>query len=318
LTRKFIIAILVLISHPIFSFAQLHWEKEDSRFTPLPASMHVFKTTSALDSAPFIAYYVSVLLKDKNLLFNAQVSNGNPYTPDQYYQSEKEPLLIVNAGFFSLETGEVLSAVVRNGKIVAHNVMSLKGTGVDSMLYYYPTRSAIGIDRKRHADVAWIFTDSLRRRPYAFEKAPVIAKGSNPNPLIFDLKEIEWQWWEMRTAIGGGPALIHDGQTWITNKEEQMFVGEENEKQPRTAMGYTRDGRLIILVIQGRYPGVAEGATLTQEAQILKDLGCYEALNLGGGGNSCMLVNGKQTILPSDKTGQRPVPAVFIVKRSTK
>ena len=312
--RKHLHSFFLLLFYPVFTFSQLSWEKADSRFGPLPSSLHVFRTNNTLDSAPCIAYYASVVLKDKNLLFSTQVSNGNPYTPDQYFQSEKQPLLIVNAGFFSLETGENLSAVIRNGKQVAYNVNSLKGTGADSMLYYYPTRSAIGINRKRHADVAWIFADSLRRRPYAFEKAPVIAKGASPNPTVFDLKEIEWQWWEMRTAIGGGPVLIHDGQIWITNKEEQMFVGEENEKQPRTAMGYTRDGRLIVLVIQGRSPGIAEGATLIQEAQILKDLGCYEALNLGGGGNSCMLINGRQTIEPSDKSGQRPIPAVFIVR----
>jgi exopolysaccharide biosynthesis protein len=81
-------------------------------------------------------------------------------------------------------------------------------------------------------------------------------------------------------------------------------------------MGYTRDGRLIILVIQGRTPGVAAGATLLQEAQILLQLGCYEALNLDGGGSTCMLVNGKETVHPSDKEGERPIPAVFLIKRS--
>ncbi|HKO81064.1 MAG TPA: phosphodiester glycosidase family protein, partial [Chitinophagaceae bacterium] len=65
---------------------------------------------------------------------------------------------------------------------------------------------------------------------------------------------------------------------------------------------------------EGRNPGIAEGVTLVQLAQIFKDLGCWEALNLDGGGSSCMLVSGKETIKPSDKK-QRPVPAVFIIKR---
>ena len=118
----------------------------------------------------------------------------------------------------------------------------------------------------------------------------------------------------MQTAIGGGPVLIHNGHIMITNQQEQMFVSGENDKHPRTAMGYTQSGKLIILVIQGRFPGKAEGATLLQEANILQQLGCYEALNLDGGGSSCMLVNGKETIKPSDSTGQRPVPGVFIIK----
>jgi exopolysaccharide biosynthesis protein len=69
-------------------------------------------------------------------------------------------------------------------------------------------------------------------------------------------------------------------------------------------------------VVEGRNPGKAEGATLTQLAEMFRQLGCVEALNLDGGGSSCLLVNGKNTIQPSDKEGQRPVPAVFIVEKN--
>ena len=120
----------------------------------------------------------------------------------------------------------------------------------------------------------------------------------------------------MKTAVGGGPIILQTAQVRISNNEELKFAGKAiDDKHPRTAMGYTKDNRLIILVVQGRFPGLAEGATLTQEAQILKDLGCWEALNLDGGGSSCMLINGKETIKVSDAAGQRPVPAVFIIKR---
>jgi exopolysaccharide biosynthesis protein len=79
-------------------------------------------------------------------------------------------------------------------------------------------------------------------------------------------------------------------------------------------MGYTKEGKLIIIVVEGRNPSVAEGATLTQVAEMLKQIGCWEALNLDGGGSTCMLVNGKSVIKVSDASGQRPVPAVFIIK----
>ena len=118
------------------------------------------------------------------------------------------------------------------------------------------------------------------------------------------------------TAVGGGPVLMQQGKIKITNNEEVKFAGKAiDDKHPRTAMGYTKDNKLIILVVEGRNPGKAEGATLTQQAQIFKDLGCWEALNLDGGGSSCLLVNGKETIKVSDATGQRPVPAVFMIKR---
>ncbi|MGL6068460.1 MAG: phosphodiester glycosidase family protein, partial [Sediminibacterium sp.] len=121
--------------------------------------------------------------------------------------------------------------------------------------------------------------------------------------------------WKMKTAVGGGPVLLQDGQIKITNNEELKFTGKAiNDKHPRTAIGYTANGKMIVLVVEGRNPGKAEGADLIQLANILKDLGCIEALNLDGGGSSCMLINGKETIKPSDKEGQRPVPAVLVLR----
>ena len=295
---------------------QLHWQKVDSAYGPLPASLHVYRCTDTLHKLPFLAYYVSARLKDKHLQFTTSSGLGKRFTPAQYYQLEQFPLLVVNCAFFSLYSGEPYSLVVRDGHMLAYNTGSLRGTGRDSALYYYPTRGAIGIDRKRSADVAWTFTDTSRRWPYAFEEKPVIAKGTDSIPTIYNFNDIEWKWWKMRTAVGGGPVLIHDGKIRITSREEQLFPDAtlDGEHLPRTAMGYTRDGRLIVLVIQGRTPGVAAGGSLQEEAQLLLDLGCYEALNLDGGGSSCMLVNGKETIRPSDGEGQRPLPAVFLIK----
>ena len=304
----------ILLITAFSTSAQLKWTlAADSLSQGLPTSVKLFYTNDTLEGKPFIGYYIEADLKDKNLVFNTQVGNGKRFTPSQYYQSESRPLVVVNGTFFSFETNQNLNMVMRDGKLKARNIVSLKGRGKDSTSYYYVTRSAIGINKKRKADVAWIYTDSSMTRPYAFEDSPVVAIGKSAIPKIKSLNRFDYNRWHMQTAIGGGPTLIHDGKIDVTNKEEQMFVGGEKDKHPRTAMGYTESGKLIILVIQGRFPGIAEGATLQQEAQILYDLGCYEALNLDGGGSSCMLVNGKETIKPSDKAGQRPVPAVFMI-----
>jgi hypothetical protein len=297
--------------------AQMHWQRMDSAYKPLPPSIHVFRSTDSLDGFPSVAWYVSARLKDKNIQFAATTGQGKRFTPAQYYQIEQFPLLVVNCSYFSFIDNQNWSLVVKDGKMQAYNVTSLRGTGNDSLFYYYPTRGAIGIDRKRRADVAWTFTDTTRQWPYAFEEMPVVARGKDTFPTIYNLNDIEWKWWKMRTAVGGGPVLIHDGKIGITNREEQLFPGNpDGEHDPRTAMGYTRDGRLIILVIQGRTPGVAAGATLQKEAELLLQLGCYEALNLDGGGSSCLLINGKETIRPSDRDGQRPIPAAFLIKQS--
>jgi exopolysaccharide biosynthesis protein len=129
------------------------------------------------------------------------------------------------------------------------------------------------------------------------------------------LSKGDFKKWKIKTAIGGGPVLLQDGDIKITNNEELKFAGKAIlDKHPRTAVGYTANNQLIVFVCEGRFPGRADGLTLTQMAGLLKEIGCVEALNLDGGGSSCLLINGKETIKPSDKEGQRPVPAVFMIR----
>ena len=298
---------------PLTGFTQLHWKKANDEFDSLPKTIRVFKTADSLNGRPFRAWCVEVRLKDKHLDFTAQTGQGNCYTPSEYYVQEGQPYIVVNGGYFSFQTHQNLNVIIRNGKMVAYNITALKSLFSDS--FYYATRSAFGISKKRLADVAWLFTDTAKRWPYAFQTHPIIAKGSKTDPSFADLHTIDqWNWWKMNTAIGGGPVLVQEGAVFITNKEEQLYAFERDDRHPRTAIGYTRNHRLVILVIQGRSPGIAEGATLDETAQMLVDLGCVEAINLDGGGSSCMLINGKETIQPSDKD-QRPVASVFMVMK---
>jgi len=305
--------------------AQSQWKNVDSLYQPLPSSVHVYYTNEPVDTGKFKAYYVIADLKDKNLVFDADTTLNRRLTPSQFYEKDNHPLVVVNCTFFSFETNRSLNAVIKNGRLVAYNVHSLPGRGKDTLTYRHPFGSAIGISNKRKADVAWLYTDSTLKYPLASQWAVAVIKDSLSNtnlktqPNVPSIKSHvaispSFKKWKMKTAVGGGPVLIQNGEIKITNNEELKFGGKGiNDKHPRTAMGYTKDGKLIILVIQGRSEA-GSGASLVQEAKILKDLGCWEALNLDGGGSSCMLVNGKETIQPSDKEGQRPVPAVFIVR----
>jgi len=301
----------------------------DSLFQPLPSSVHVYKTTGLLDGKPNIAYYLEADLKDKQLEFTVDTTYKRRLTPSKFYEKNDKALLVVNTTFFSFATDQSLNVVIKDKKLVGYNIHTINGRGKDTFTYRHPFGSAIGISKKREADIAWLYTDSTLRIPLASQVALVPVKDSliNPSFAYLDRKtsvmpaphsgklESWFLKWKMETAVGGGPVLLQLGELSITNNEEIKFTGKAiDDKHPRTAMGYTKDNKLIILVIQGRFPGIAEGATLTQEAQVFKDLGCWEALNLDGGGSSCMLVNGKETIKVSDAVGQRPVPAVFIIK----
>ena len=310
--------LILLFSIPLFTTAQLHWKNIDSAYQPLPNGTHVFFTNDSIEGRPNIAYYFIADLKNKQVDFVADAKNGTRLTPSQYFEKDGHPLLVVNCTFFEFVHNSNLNLVVNDGNVLANSIQSTANKGKDTFTYRHVFRSAIGIDKHRNADVAWIFSDTAKNYAYVSQNAVPSFKDSS---AYYSLKQIEskkiasLKKWKVQTAVGGGPVLIQDSQIKISNEAEQMFtVKAINDKHPRTAMGYTNDGKLIVLVIQGRFPNKAEGATLGQEAKILQDLHCREALNLDGGGSSCMLINGKQTIQPSDKEGQRPVPAVFLVK----
>ncbi|MBP6025528.1 phosphodiester glycosidase family protein [Ferruginibacter sp.] len=319
------IVLLLLLSFTVQ--AQLKWVNVDADFAPLPANVHVYKTTDSLDGKPNIAFYVEAKLKDKQLHFTTDTTYKRRFTPTQFYEKNNHPLVVVNTTFFSFATNQNLNVVIKDGKLVSYNVHTIAGRGKDTLTYRHPLGSAIGISKKRKVDVAWLYADSSLKQAVAFETKPLLLKDSFYRvskydfvPQLRHLPKIEKRKgikdkWKVQTAVGGGPVLVQDGKIKITNNEELKFAGKAIEdKHPRTCMGYTGDGKLIIMVIQGRFPGIAEGATLTQQAKMLIDLGCVEALNLDGGGSSCMLVNGKETIKPSDAAGERAVPAVFIIK----
>jgi hypothetical protein len=313
---KFISAIFFLGIGFLPCFGQLKWVNVTEQYAPLPRSVQIFISTDSVDGKPNRCFYISADLNDKQLRFTTQVGNGKRLTPTQFYTQENQPLLVVNGTFFSFADNRNLNAVIREEELVAYNIPSVKGK--NDSLYRYITRGAIGISKKGKPDVAWLFTDTSSRYPLALEKAPSTLSGFSPDPTMkFMKKELGRdagaKKWKMETAIAGGPVLLHNGQIKITNNEERMFVNGEKDRHPRTAMGYTADGKLIILMTEGRNPGIAEGMTLQHQAETLLQLGCVEALNLDGGGSSCLLLNGKETIKTSDKEGQRPVPAVFMI-----
>ncbi|MBE7704624.1 MAG: phosphodiester glycosidase family protein [Cyanobacteria bacterium SIG29] len=97
-------------------------------------------------------------------------------------------------------------------------------------------------------------------------------------------------WKEIKHIISGGPYLLKEGEIFIDTASEKLnaIAG----RNPRTAIGYTKDNSLIMVTVDGRKEGTS-GVTLKELAKIMSDLGCYEAINLDGGSSTVMYVNGK-------------------------
>ena len=116
-----------------------------------------------------------------------------------------------------------------------------------------------------------------------------------------------------------GPLLIwHDTLQHMRN--DRTFV---TNRHNRTAVGIRKDGTVMLFVADGRFKE-AEGLSLTELQQLLRWLGCRDALNLDGGGSTTMFLNfgdfqGVQNC-PSDNgrfdhAGERGVSnAVMVIK----
>ena len=92
------------------------------------------------------------------------------------------------------------------------------------------------------------------------------------------------------------PNKVHNaisGERMIVLKGRTAPDLDDAELEPRTAMGTSRNGRfLYIVVVDGRQPFYSEGATFADLSELLMDLGAYIAMSLDGGGSSTMVIEG--------------------------
>lgn len=113
--------------------------------------------------------------------------------------------------------------------------------------------------------------------------------------------------------VGGVPRLIKDGKidiTWEREKAAKAFV---EDRHPRTAVAKLRDGKFLMVTVDGRQPGVSVGMSLRELAEYLLSLGAVDAMNLDGGGSTTMYLDGKVVNTPSDKEGERKVGDAIVV-----
>jgi hypothetical protein len=312
-----IFVILISISFVPHISAQVKWKNVTTEYGSLPASINIFSSTELLDDAASIMFVAEIKSKDKILNFYVDTASRRRLTPQEYFNRSNNPYVVVNCSFFEFVQNRNVNLIVQDSKIVGFDTPTVSRKGKDTLTYMHTLGSAFGIYKNRKMDIAFNFNDSALDVPYVLQSPykPTIDSSRKLNinhPSLTGLKK-----WKVTQAFGGGPVLVQEGQIRISNNEERKFAGKAiADKHPRTAIGYKKDGTMVILAVQGRMKGLAEGATLPQMAKILVDLGCVEAMNLDGGGSSCLLINGKETIKPSDPTGQRPVPAVFVVKEN--
>ena len=156
-------------------------------------------------------------------------------------------------------------------------------------------------------------------REWALKNLRVGTKVSIRTQLVPIEKENIFKWQMAEDIVGGGPQLIRDGKVEITFEREKMKEDFSTTRHPRTAIAKLKDGRLLLVTVDGRQPGYSVGMSLNELAQLLLEFGAVEAINLDGGGSTTMVVEDKIVNKPSDQTGERPVSdALLVFQRQAK
>ena len=146
-----------------------------------------------------------------------------------------------------------------------------------------------------------------------------------------------------KEAMASGPVLILDGEIVVPllmgDKADGANVSAMADEQrqgskirthyssaqfydkrhPRAAFGYDDDGNGYLVVIDGRFKGKADGATIYETAYICHLLGMTTAINLDGGGSTTLwtektgVINHPYDNKTFDHEGERSVPNLIVV-----
>jgi uncharacterized Zn-binding protein involved in type VI secretion len=114
-------------------------------------------------------------------------------------------------------------------------------------------------------------------RPYleiTASKTAQLRDGGLSDPIDADAREI----------VGGSQIIVRDGHP-------VNFTGTfATARHPRTAAGIDAGGtRLTLVVVDGRQPELSIGMTLAELSEELIRAGCWEAINVDGGGSTTLV-----------------------------
>lgn len=87
------------------------------------------------------------------------------------------------------------------------------------------------------------------------------------------------------TVLASGPLMLIDGSYADWSNCNTSFI---KTKHPRSAIYTTRDGKIVLLTVDGRSKGNAEGVSIDELAHLIRVLGGRDALNLDGGGSTTL------------------------------
>lgn len=130
--------------------------------------------------------------------------------------------------------------------------------------------------------------DSVTPNGYAASNGDVYSEGESTGPVLYISRRGGLSFRKPNrvfNAIAGDRYLIQGG--------EKFAALDNTERDPRTAIGFNKNGRwLYLVVVDGRQPFYSAGATFDELADILIAHGAYFGMSLDGGGSTTMVIQG--------------------------
>jgi len=290
------------------------WKFSVNLSNGFPDAIEAYEFDSLVQGAKVKAFAVAFNPKNSAIEFKPVLSATAKKPSDFYAQEQGVVYACINGGFFG--GNQSYSLVKYNNSVLAANIKSVSRTYNGLSTPYYPTRAAFGINTAGDPSVAWIYhvgTGNDKVFQYPLPSANLVGTQPKQQPdENFPAGGTEWQ---VSSAIGGSPMLLKAGTSSITDKEELIDINNTTSR-PRSAIGATTGGLVLLLAIEGDNPsGGYPGINLADLAKMLKDLGCRDAINLDGGGSTGFIVNNRQTVRPGDNGVERIVPTVVVIKK---
>ncbi|MEX2548785.1 MAG: phosphodiester glycosidase family protein [Nitriliruptoraceae bacterium] len=121
-------------------------------------------------------------------------------------------------------------------------------------------------------------------------------------------------WDGLYSGVAGGQLLVQDGQRLSSDTWTDLAAfGDDHvfNRHPRTAIGRTGDGEVLLVTVDGRQSGWSSGLTMRELADVMIALGARDAVNLDGGGATTMTVDGAIWNRPSE-SGRAVMDGLFL------
>ena len=145
-----------------------------------------------------------------------------------------------------------------------------------------PANTEIGADEL----VVSVHSNALRRYSAVF-------KELYPGAEVELLTNLPPEWGKYPHLLGGGPMLLAEGR-YVLDFRSERFSRSLNAPTARTAVGLTKSGQIVLVVIDGGGKDYSVGATWHQLAVVGRDfLNLDFLMGFDGGGSSTMYVQGE-------------------------